>query len=331
MGEIVKNLIFSETARDMAKPTLRKLLENGNKIINALKSDFLIEGQEITFQCPENIQHWEVVFINKKGILNGKKSFQSSAIRKVSVYSVAPLKNVTNECVSFPSSGGFELHYKRLSPDVPYLLTVDSEIENPHFMENIVYKKVLDETPIEGRKRYWMQAQLKFLDVFEKLFTEVRLENLDFAVRVSTHEEIKTVVPAPFKRELELVVKWMSETDHARAHVLTQEHIKLLRSRGGGAVKQKNSIIELIQDLQDIFIPTTFKTFLSIKEDFHYHDALRGVDYYSAPFPTWPKFMTVITRTDLNLTKPAATGHLEFNQRDFCNKIEDIFTKHKIR
>jgi len=68
-----------------------------------------------------------------------------------------------------------------------------------------------------------------------------------------------------------------------------------------------------------------------VEQDFRYHDCFRGVDYYAAPFPTWPKFMTVVTRTDLNLSKPAAEGFLEFNQKDFKTKINDIFKEHKVK
>jgi len=60
----------------------------------------------------------------------------------------------------------------------------------------------------------------------------------------------------------------------------------------------------------------------------YYHDCLRGLDYYVAPFPTWPKFMTVITRTSLTLDRPAAEGFLEFHHRDFKSKIENIFGKY---
>jgi len=67
--------------------------------------------------------------------------------------------------------------------------------------------------------------------------------------------------------------------------------------------------------------PQTFRTFLKVERDFYYHDCLRGADYYAAPFPTWPKFMIVITRTNLSLNKPAAEGFLDFNYLDFKRRI----------
>jgi len=331
MAEPLGSIILSEGSKEIAKPILRKLLDNGSKIISALKSDFLIQGQEVTFLCPDNMQKWGVVFLNKKGLLSGKKTFPSSLIKKVSVESITPYKNVTSECVSFPPEGGFELSYKHLNPNVPYLLNVESEIAEPRFMENIVYRKVQDDTPALGKKKYWMQAQLKFLDVFEKMFSDVRLENLDFDVKVSTHEDINTSVPGAFRRELDVVVEWMKETNPERKSFLNREHLRLLRARRGGKLKHKQTILSLIQDLQDVFLPMTFRTFLSVQKDFYYHDSIRGIDYYTAPFPTWPKFMMVVTRTDLNLRKPAANGFLEFNQQGFKSKISDIFMKFGVK
>jgi hypothetical protein len=323
----VEGVVFSETFKELSKPILRKTLDNGSKLINELKGDFSIEGQEVTFLCPENLEKWNIVFKSKKGLFGGKKKFLFPSVKKVSVNSLLPYKDVTSNCVNLLPEGGFELSYKNLNENTPYLLEVDFDIEDPRFIDHMVYRKVQDDAPDADKKKYWMQAQLKFTDVFEKMFSNIRLEDLDFDVRVSTHEDIHTSVPGVFRRELEVIVKWMGETDRERKRLLSQEHLALLRARKGGKLNKK-SILELLQDLQDIFLPKTFRTFLDVQKDFYYHDCLRGIDYYVAPFPTYPKFMTVITRTNLNLDKPAAEGLLEFHRKDFKSKIEDIFGKY---
>ena len=330
MTGYAESIVFSEAFKKLAKPVLQRLLENGSNLINLLKSDFSIEGQDVTFLCPENMQKWGVVFTSKKGLLSGKREFPFPSVKNVSVQSLLPYKNVTDTCVRLLPKGGFELSSKRLNEDIPYLLNAEFEIDEPRFMDRIVYKKVQDENPFKDKKKYWMQAQLKFIDVFEKMFSDIRLEDLDFDVRVSTHEDIHTSVPAVFRRELEVTVKWMGETDRVRKQRLSKEHLRLLRARRGGKLRRRTSLMDLLQEIQDIFLPRTFQTFLNVEKDFYYHDSVRGMDYYAAPFPTWPKFMTVITRTNLNLRKPAAEGFLEFNHKDFTTKIGDIFGKHKM-
>jgi hypothetical protein len=327
MGEALTYPILSATYKTLSVPILKKSIDKGLKLIESLKSDFSVLGQELTFLCPENLEEWSVVFQYKKGLIAGKKSFLFPSIRKVNVNSIVPLEDVTQQCINMiPGGSGFELNYKSLKNDVPYILRVEFDVENHMFIDNLVYRKVQEDTLHEYRK-YWMQAQLRFVDVLEKMFSNIKFEDLDFDVRVSTHEDIRTAVPSIFKRELEVIVKWMSESDRERKSKLSMEHLRLLRARRGGNIKHGKSILELIQELQGIFLPKTFRSFIQVERDFYYHDCRRGADYYAAPFPTFPKFMTVITRTNLGLNKPAAEGTLLFNYQDFRSRIETLFNR----
>jgi len=154
------------------------------------------------------------------------------------------------------------------------LLNAEFEIEEQRFLDNIVYRKVQDDALYVDRRKYWMQARLKFVDAFEKMFSDIRLENLDFDVRVSTHEDIHTSVPRVFQRKLEIIVKWMGETNPEIKQSLSREHLRLLRARRGGSSKRREAILGLIQDLQDVFLPKTFRTFLKIEKHFHYRTKL---------------------------------------------------------
>ena len=58
-------IILSENFKELSKPILRQFLKDISKIISFIKSDFQIEGQEITFLCPENSQKFDIVFRTK--------------------------------------------------------------------------------------------------------------------------------------------------------------------------------------------------------------------------------------------------------------------------
>ena len=109
-----------------------------------------------------------------------------------------------------------------------------------------------------------------------------------------------------------------------RKQRLSLEHLKLLRRRDS----TKRDVLELLKRLQDLFLPIVFKKFIEVRDDFRYHDCKRGTDYYSAPFPTWPKFMIITTRTDLSIDKPAAVGYLDFHYKQFRSEIERLFSKY---
>jgi hypothetical protein len=52
----------------------------------------------------------------------------------------------------------------------------------------------------------------------------------------------------------------------------------------------------------------------------------KGVSVYDLPLNLWPKFMTVTSRTDLQLEKPAAKGYPLYKKKDFLSTIENIFS-----
>jgi len=318
------SLLTSEDFRKIAAPTLVKLMENGTKIVAMLKSDLKVEGQEVTFLCPENVQRWSVAFTCKKNILGGgSKAFQFP-IRQVDLKSVVPLRDVTKDAIIMLPDGGFELSYSHLQDGIPYILRIMFDIESAKFVDSIVNRTTQREVVQEDKKEYWMHAQLKFVDVLERYYSQVKLEDLDFNVDVAVHEDVKTSIPHEFEKELEVVVKWMGETDRERKAGLSREHLRMMRGR---KVVKREHLLKFLGDLQDIFLPSAFRRFVEVKQDFHYHDCMRGLDYYTMPFPSWPKFMKVVSRASLDIDKPAALGILEFKHSDFRSKIDQILSR----
>ena len=59
---------------------------------------------------------------------------------------------------------------------------------------------------------------------------------------------------------------------------------------------------------------------------FRYSDCIRGKELYDAiPFPTFPKSIKIVSRTDLSLDKPANEGRLIYKKKNFQKKISKIF------
>jgi len=241
-------------------------------------------------------------------------------LRQVFVRPVTSFRNISSECVVVHGKE-FELLYDKLDDNVVYLLEVEFDIEDPKFIDRLVHRKVQDDDMgDEEKRRYWMHAQLRFVKGLEKLFSNVRVYDLNFDVNVAVHEDIRVSIPSTFRKELEVVVKWLRETDRERKHRLSRAHMILLRKRG----KVKSDILEMLRQLQRLFLPVTFRKFIDVGMDFRYYDCRRGTDYYSAPFPTWPKLMIVTTRTDLSIDKPAAKGYLDFYCKQFKLEIGHI-------
>lgn len=154
-------------------------------------------------------------------------------------------------------------------------------------------------------------------------YKNIELRDLDFFVNVAIHQDIKTSIPKSFARQLEVLLEWSETSDREKKMRLSMEHLRLKRKRE----LPRKSVLEFLGELQELFMPRKFKRFIEVMKDFRYHDCLRGIEYYNLSFPTWPKFMTVISRTNLNYEYPAATGILIYKYGDFREEIERIFSK----
>ncbi len=126
---------------------------------------------------------------------------------------------MTNESIRFISRESFELIYGKLSEDVPYILGIEFDIENPNFIDRLVHRKVLEDS-IEDQRRYWLHAQLRFVKGLEKVFSNIRINDLNFDVTVAVHEDVRVSIPSTFKKELELVVQWLRETHREKTTVI---------------------------------------------------------------------------------------------------------------
>jgi len=151
-------------------------------------------------------------------------------------------------------------------------------------------------------------------------FGYIELRDIDFGVDVAVHQDIKMKVPSVFKQQLETVMRLLRPIGRSDKYRLLNRLLSQQQHKYGGKE------FEILGDLQDMFLPIEFKKFLEIKKDFHYFDCARGKDFYETlPFPTWPKSMRVVSRTDLNFETPAADGLLIFKRKDFLKDMGDIF------
>jgi len=289
-----------------------------------LKENFDVISQEWMILCPEDIIIVSTYFKASKRLF-GKKVFPSK-IRSVELRSIVPPKLLSDAILQLPG-GGFEISYKRLLSDAElYLMNVDYEIEDPRFIENLVRSEVSREAPKEHIREYWMSAQLKTLKPLEKMKVHgIELRDLDFTVNVATYQDVKTSIPGVFQREVEIAVEWMRSRNREEKGRLDRKHLQIKRAK-----PSQEDILIVLRDLQRLFSQRKFKKFLDIKRDFYYHGCVQGKDFYDmAPFPTWPKYMEVISRTNLSLEEPASEGVLVYDQGSFKKEVGKLFSKQK--
>lgn len=301
--------------------TLKEIAKKADAVEGVLKEDFKIEGQEMTVLCPEAVQRYSIALIPKTSHLLPKSKKFVGIPRRIDFRQVRGLSHIDGAIET--TDDGFKVNLKPLTPGELYILDIEYPVDDHRFVDSLVDRTVPRDVPHNSedlRQEYWMSAQLKHVGVLKQKYYRVNLRDVDFAVDVAVAQDVKITVPGIFKLQLETSFEMLKKKGRSEMWRL------MMRHRGLQAQKYGGNQIKILQNLYDLFTPLEFKKFVEVLKDFHYWGCTRGSDFYNTlPFPTWPKSMRVVSRTDLNLEQPAAEGVVVYKRNDFVTEIEKLF------
>lgn len=208
-----------------------------------------------------------------------------------------------------------------MTGDDLFLLNITYQGLNKNFEDALGRKDHPKENPKGSKSGYSLHAELKHPSLLKEKYAVLDLRDITFDVNMDVSRDIKMLIPSAFKHELDAAVTLLQETNPHEILTVGRRHIAAKRRRSS-----KENALKILSDMQSLFLPNNFATFVNGKEDFSYYDCERGVNFYDKlPFPTWPRTMKVVSRTDLNLNKLTATGSLMYKKDDFLDKIKKIF------
>ncbi len=190
------------------------------------------------------------------------------------------------------------------------------------FLKGLVRARSSPE-PLSDQVKYELSAQLRNPEGLQLGFSEVEIEEFPISARVHIADRINMSVPDYVKDLLKIETDLLNERNpHAGMRVLELQRKKtqLLRRLG------KASLTDKIKDLSLVLTPSHFINYVKTLEDFKLHQCERGTEFFHAlGMLQLPKSMNVISRTDLNLKKPAAKGTMIYNSKKFDEEIADLF------
>ena len=309
------------TVASIAKPAIKhgveKIIKLANNIDHNISDAFTIQGREITILCPESIQKYSMSLSSKEvGFFNKKVKFELGSVRRANIRSIVGLKNI--DAIK-PLDNGFELNLKKLKPGEQYVLDAEYFLNEPNFIESLVNREVVDETPENNSTKYWMVAQLKHLESLKSNYCRIDLRDVDFNVDVGVHQDVVTKIPSHFKDQLETISELTKRKGRGEKYELFKKLQHIQNTEFGGKE------YKILGDILNIFSPPNFKKYVDVKKDFHYSACEKGNTMYDFPMIMWPKFMKVTSRTDLSLDHPASRGELIYNRGSFKSEIDKIF------
>lgn len=312
----------------MSLTPLSKIFKITEKIDRILLDSgvFDIESKDFLLKSLEDTLEYSLVIVPKASKIQQKISFAEIDLRRISIISSPGFLEERGSVsrIETELTKGFVLDPGKLSANAEeFNFKFEIECEVEPIVKDLVRKDHQVEAIGEEKNTYWLHAQIKKLSYLESSLRKVDLLDIPFAVNVAVHQDVKTKFPTRRQRELELIAKWAHELDRERKRLLTHEHLTLKREK-----PKEKDITRILADLQIIFIPQRFKSFIDVLKDFYYSDCFRGADFYDQiPFRTFPKWMSVISRTDLSIEKPASEGELVYKKAMFQEAVEKAITK----
>lgn len=310
-----------------AEPALKlieSILKHSSKIYEAIRSSYKVYPPELVIHCPENIQKLSLAFEAKAGIIPNKIKFPYGEPGRVKVRSLSGMVDLSDSIRL--TENGFELSTKSMSSGDIYLLDVEYEIKSrdPNYLNSLVQRDHAKEVPNEDNNEYWMHAELKHPNVLKTKYGKLELRDIDFNIDVGISEDVNTVIPETFKKELRIGMNMLKENNPHTIQKLGYERIKTMKSRG-----KNKAAVDSLSDLQEFFFPSKFCQYITVERDFRYSECFRGSKYDdNLPWNlTWPKTMKIVSRTDLNLDNCAAEGTVKYKKRSFIEEITKIIGK----
>ena len=284
-----------------------------------------ITSQETTINVPESLVEYTIAATIPTTFRSIRKPIEMSApsIVRVSAASLHPMFRTVREAIKKVEYDDGRVSYVLFPALLPVdtdaiSLSVSYEIDDPSLLNDVVDKAQAHEPSGVDKNEYWMSAQLKHPKVLRQNFGRFDLRDVDVTVDVGVHNELKTTIPPAYVSRLKTFSNIMAEKDPRRQYLAIPQLRKLAKEKTAGRE------LEILGDLEGLFMPGTFSKYVDILKDFRYSNCYKGKECLELPMDIIPKKMNVISRTDLTLEKPASEGTLVYKTSQFMDAIKKI-------
>ena len=295
-----------------------RIVEKIGKVLDTLKRSVEKESEVLALRLPEHIGEYSVVLKVKGGIYGGKTPFSIPNIIRLQAVCLPAFRR--EETAITQEGDTFVFDPSKLSKGAEtVLLKFEFHVEERAIIENLVkLNSQLDPlgsvSPDEDK--YWLTAQIKFPASLRRLYSSLEVLGVDFRVDVGVHQEIKTL-PREIRGIIERTAEFSGTSDREKLLKLVAEQRRV--------AKFARRFREDFRELALLFMPTRFSHYIIVEQPFRYYECHPGLDLFESSFAPLPKFMTVVSRTDLSLEEPAKEGFLVYKKKEIRDEIERIF------
>lgn len=298
---------------------MNDVLSVADRIVSSLKA-IKPETKSLKIRCPESLAEFSILI--KPGLLRktfySKFKFPTEHVTKVDLHSLRTFKDENQALVRTANDCIIDLGQLDKESDSA-LLTIEYAIDSPDVVNTLVSRRWQEDSTGAGDEdSYWMHAGLKQYAALETEYGQLDLTDVDVSVDVGIYEKLKAALPRQFLARTQELARVVYETDRNKRMKQMMHYLYLRNVKGGSDDYSK------IAELQTLFTTHNFRKFVDVEKPFIYDAARPGRmgigDAYGIP-----KFVVVVSRTDLSLKRPTADGHLYYKSKSLKDELDELF------
>jgi hypothetical protein len=183
-------------------------------------------------------------------------------------------------------------------------------------IEKIVYvEEAKNRDQTEELDRYWLKCMIRDVELIEKIWDMLEIEDIDVGIRVGINRCFSTAVPNQYHQKIEALQNYLrAGVGKDRQKVFHTWHEYRMSQKIGDFSPE--TLMNLITELTK---GELFGKYINVEKPYNI-GAIRREKEFSGPFP---KFMLVQAQTDLDLRKCIADGYLTFSKKKYIDEISN--------
>ncbi len=303
----------------------------GIKIVNLIHKEFSSSGlefihPEIRFKSNESkLEFTSGMNFKKRFLPGGKITIELPAPIRYTLFSLVPYQPLHNAIQIFNGKMTLDRDVLNIYNE-GFLITLEYNFERDDVIRNLVYTSspkdsVKDKMNNGESDSYWLHAELKTVEALKKIYSVIRIEDVELGVEVTVREHLRDLFDENIKMEFLMNAKFSSKDRNERA--------KAIYYREHHQPRIKGDINKIIYDINDLFQPSKFRSYVNLEgNSYRYKNCQKGITISDPIGPiVLPNYMSVITSTDLTMDEPAKEGKLIYKRTRFKDKIEKILNQ----
>ena len=312
--------------------TIKKLKDPSELLKTAKELSEFIKGEKfdsLILECRQGLGIYSTTISTNSSFSRwvkrrGKKTkkFDPSQVYSVKVYGLKPQPKIIREAVSL-KDGEIILNLIPALEQEIFRLEIKYRM-NEEWLESLVKSRSSPE-PLESVQKWHLSAQLKDPISLQSGFSEVDVEEYPVVARVHIKEKINANIPHYVKQIAEVEAKILDDYNprHATKVIGLQKEKARLKKKLG-----KEDLLTKLNELSQFISPNNFTNYVKIAggDYFRLQNCSWGSDIFRAlGLMVLPSKMEVVSRTDLNLERPATSGIMIYESKKFEKDVKKIF------